>query len=81
MYKVLKPIRWLVHGTGKTLEFMGREVSECGVKLEDLGEDILKELERTGYIAKDTSNTGAAEPKIEPVELDEKPKKQRKRDN
>lgn len=81
MYKVLKPIRWFMRETGKTLEFMGKGVSECGVKLEDLGDDILKELERTGYIAKHTSNTGPAEPKIEPVELEEKPKKQRKRDN
>ena len=71
MYKLLRPVRWLLKETGKIIEFTGSEVSTCGKKLEDLGEDILKELERTGYIAKDTSNTGAAEPKIEPAELNE----------
>jgi hypothetical protein len=72
MYKLLKPLKWLEKETGKVLEFTGSCVSKCGKKIEDLGEDILKSLEQEGYIAKHTSNTGAAEPKINPVQFDEK---------
>lgn len=76
MYKILKPFKWVEKETGKLLVFVGDGVSECGKKLEDLGEDILKSLEANDYIATHTSNTGPAEPKIEPVEFnDTEPKK------
>lgn len=75
MYKVLKPFKWFMHLTGETIEFIGKDVSTCGKKLEDLGDDILKELESKKYITKQVNSV-----ENKPDDLDEKPKKSFKKE-
>lgn len=77
MYKILKPFKWFLVETGKTVEFVNQDVSTCGKKLEDLGADALKELELKKYIGKCSEKLPNLEP---PEDNDQKIKKRAKKE-